>query len=76
MIKPGALFGTYEFLMTPFYIPSSQLHNKIKHRIERRTGCHLITTETDVINALNDVSFDLVRAQGMAIVTREDSVPW
>ncbi|KAG9228589.1 putative sterol 24-C-methyltransferase [Amylocarpus encephaloides] len=76
ILKPGGLFGTYEFLMTPHYDPTNARHNDIKIRIERGTGCHIITTEKDVKGALSDVGLELVRAQDMGIVTREDSVPW
>lgn len=62
--------------MTPKYNPLSPLHNDIKHRIERGTGCHTITTEPNVKTAFQDVGFELVRAQDIGLVTEVDSVPW
>ncbi|CAG8949982.1 hypothetical protein HYFRA_00004314 [Hymenoscyphus fraxineus] len=76
VLKPGALFGTYEFLMTPKYDPSNTHHNAVKLRIERGTGCHVITSEPDAKKALKESGFELVRAQDMGIVTKEDSVAW
>lgn len=74
-LKPGAYYGTYEWLMTEDYDPENEEHNKIKKGIEIGNGIAELVSIDVVKNALKKAGFEIVEAEDLAPKASE-STPW
>lgn len=60
MLKPGGVFGTFEWVMTKNYDPSSSYHNKIKHGVEEGDALPSIRTAAQYITCLEKAGFEII----------------
>jgi sterol 24-C-methyltransferase len=74
-LKPGGIFGGYEWCLTDLYDCSNPEHSKIKKRIEIGGGLPDIATIAEVQKALVDAGFEILEARDVA-PTSNPSTPW
>ncbi|EGG15119.1 putative delta-24-sterol methyltransferase [Cavenderia fasciculata] len=73
LLKPGCLFGGYEWVMTNKYDKNNAEHNKIKHEIEVGNGLPDLEQPDVIVAALKEAGFEVLTAHDVA----EDSeLPW
>lgn len=77
VLKPGQLFGGYEWCLTDKYDPSNPQHRQIKKGIEEGDGLPDIATCNEVVEALKEAGFEIVEAFDAAHLHRPDfDYPW
>lgn len=74
-MKPGALFGGYEWCLTDKYDAESAEHQKIKKEIEEGDGLPDIAYTWEIDAALKEAGFELLEAQDLA-TTGDPETPW
>jgi len=77
VLKPGGLFGGYEWCLTQKYEPKNPEHIQVKFGIEKGNGLHDISPEQDVIDALKNAGFEVLEAyDANGIAHRPGQIPW
>ena len=74
VLKPGAVFGVYEWLMTDAYDDGNPHHRKIRLGIEQGDGIANMVKISEGLQAIKDAGFDLELHEDLA--NREDARPW
>lgn len=74
VLKPGGVFGVYEWLMTDDYDSSNVHHRDIRLGIELGNGISNMCKISEALDAVKSVGFELMRHEDMA--TRDDPLPW
>lgn len=74
VLKPGGIFGVYEWLMTDDYDKTNVEHRDIRLAIEEGNGISNMVTISEGVGAMKNVGFDLLHHEDLA--NREDSLPW
>ncbi|KAG8872878.1 Delta(24)-sterol C-methyltransferase [Tulasnella sp. 331] len=74
VLKPGGVFGVYEWVMTDKYDASDPDHRRIAHGIQIGDGIAEMRTRTDARKALVTVGFQIEHDEDLA--DRPDPVPW
>ena len=74
VLKPGGVFGVYEWCMTDAYDASIPEHRKIAHGIELGDGLPEMRTIKQARSALKTVGFEIEREADLADLG--DKVPW
>lgn len=67
VLKPGQIFATYEWCLTPQYDSKNELHRLVKKKIEEGDGLPDMATEQECVNALKAVGFEVLEARDMAL---------
>eukprot|EP01120_Amphizonella_sp_Union-15-10_P002298 TRINITY_DN1245_c0_g2_i2.p1 TRINITY_DN1245_c0_g2~~TRINITY_DN1245_c0_g2_i2.p1 ORF type:complete len:343 (-),score=70.84 TRINITY_DN1245_c0_g2_i2:67-1095(-) len=76
VLKPGALFGGYEWLMTDRYDPNDSQHKEIKSAIEKGNSIpSLLEHPKLVLAALEEVGFEVLEHKDLALQCSDDT-PW
>jgi sterol 24-C-methyltransferase len=75
LLKPGALFGGYEWAMTGKYDPYNPEHQEIKRQIEIGDGIPNLTYAWELKNALRKAGFKLIECRDMALEC-DPETPW
>mmetsp|Transcript_21927 Transcript_21927/g.36324 ORF Transcript_21927/g.36324 Transcript_21927/m.36324 type:complete len:344 (+) Transcript_21927:131-1162(+) len=73
VLKPGQMFGQYEWIMTDKYDPSNSAHRDIKFGIEIGDGLPDIPSAQVVLDALKKVGFEIIEYADLALTSQ---VPW
>eukprot|EP00030_Apusomonadida_sp_AF-17_P000540 a174973_75.p1 GENE.a174973_75~~a174973_75.p1 ORF type:complete len:406 (-),score=179.55 a174973_75:1156-2328(-) len=76
VLKPGALFGGYEWTMTEKFDPSNAQHQAIKHEIAIGNGLPDVITTPEVRAALVEAGFEIVEFADLAPTTEINPIPW
>ncbi|KAG8760840.1 Delta(24)-sterol C-methyltransferase [Ceratobasidium sp. 428] len=74
VLKPGGIFGVYEWCMTDDWDPSIPEHKDIAHGIEVGDGIPEMRTIKQARQALKNVGFEILHEEDLA--DRPDPVPW
>ncbi|KAG8843146.1 Delta(24)-sterol C-methyltransferase [Tulasnella sp. 330] len=74
VLKPGGVFGVYEWVMTDQYDASNPEHRRVAHGIEIGDGIPEMRTHADSRKALKAVGFQIEHEEDLA--DRNDYVPW
>ncbi|EAU81938.1 sterol 24-C-methyltransferase [Coprinopsis cinerea okayama7 len=74
VLKPGGVFGVYEWCMTDEWDPSIPSHKELAHRIELGNGIPEMRPLRQARRALQDVGFKIEHEEDLA--ARPDPVPW
>jgi sterol 24-C-methyltransferase len=72
-LKPGAVFGGYEWVSTPNYDPSDPEQRAIMSNIEVGNGLPTIKPPSDVVDALKAAGFEVELVKDLAPTAQ---VPW
>ena len=74
ILKPGGVFGCYEYCLTPEFDAANAEHQRIKRGVEETTVS--FTVPPDVItNALEAVGFEVIEARDVALEA-DLQTPW
>jgi len=74
VLKPGGVFGVYEWCMTDRWDPSIPAHKTLAHEIELGNGIPEMRPWTKARQAFHTVGFDVEHEEDLA--ERPDAVPW
>ncbi|RAL11818.1 sterol 24-C-methyltransferase [Aspergillus homomorphus CBS 101889] len=74
VLKPGGVFGVYEWLMTDAYDNNDPEHRKIRLGIEQGDGISNMVKVSEGLQAIKDAGFELLHNEDLA--DRPDSIPW
>ncbi|OLL22141.1 Sterol 24-C-methyltransferase erg-4 [Neolecta irregularis DAH-3] len=74
VLKPGGIFGVYEWVMTDSYDASDPEQRKVAYGIEVGDGIPQMVTMSDARNALKKVGFGIILEDDLA--AHGDVVPW
>lgn len=74
VLKPGGVFGVYEWLMTDAYDKDNAEHRKIRLGIEQGDGISNMVKVSDGVAAFKNAGFELLHNEDLA--DRPDRVPW
>ncbi|TGZ77439.1 hypothetical protein EX30DRAFT_344086 [Ascodesmis nigricans] len=74
VLKPGGVFGVYEWLMTANFDETNARHKEIRHGIEVGDGIAQMVTIEEGLRAIKAAGFELEYADDLA--DRDDNVPW
>ena len=73
LIKPGGLYASYEWCLTPEYDESNEEHRRHKHDILLGNGLPDLRSTAECEQAMRDVGFEVVEAYDLA---PRSEVPW
>jgi cyclopropane fatty-acyl-phospholipid synthase-like methyltransferase len=77
VLKPGALFATYEWVLTDKYDSKNPVHVKSKHQIEKGNALPELISDKEAEQAMKDVGFELLESVDVAAeATRNGQLPW
>ncbi len=74
VLKPGGVFGVYEWLMTDAYDNENPEHRKIRLGIEQGDGISNMVRISEGLQAIKNAGFELELHEDLA--DREDPRPW
>jgi sterol 24-C-methyltransferase len=74
VLKPGGVFGVYEWLMTDKYDNDNVGHRKIRLDIELGDGISNMVNISEAVDAMKAVGFEMLHREDLA--DREDPMPW
>jgi sterol 24-C-methyltransferase len=74
VLKPGGVFGVYEWLMTDKYDNTNEHHREIRLGIEQGNGISNMVRISEGIAAIKAAGFELELHEDMA--KRPDATPW
>ncbi|CRG88673.1 sterol 24-C-methyltransferase [Talaromyces islandicus] len=74
VLKPGGIFGVYEWLMTDEYDNDNQEHREIRLGIEQGDGISNMVRISEGLDAIKAAGFELLHHEDLA--DRDDPVPW
>lgn len=74
VLKPGGIFGVYEWCMTDAWDPKNPEHKRIAHGIEVGDGIPEMRSIQNARNALKTVGFEILHEEDLA--DRGDKIPW
>lgn len=76
VLKPGQVFATYEWCLTPKYNKNDDMHRLVKKKIEEGDGLPDMATQEECVQALRSVGFEVIEARDMALDERFGGDPW
>ncbi len=74
VLKPGGVFGVYEWVLTDAYDNGNLHHRRCRLDIEQGDGIANMTTASAALDAMRAAGFELLESENLA--DREDSSPW
>ena len=74
MLKPGGVFGVYEWLMTDNYDNDNPKHREIRLGIEQGDGISNMVKVSEGLAAIRGAGFELEHHEDLA--ERPDATPW
>lgn len=74
VLKPGGVFGVYEWLMTDNYDNDNPEHRKIRLGIEQGDGISNMVKVSEGLAAFKAAGFELLHHEDLA--ERPDEIPW
>ena len=76
VLKPGGMFGTYEFGLSDMYDDDNATHRELRNKIELGNGIPHLNTPKECLDALDNVGFELVYHKDLGIPDEHNPVPW
>jgi sterol 24-C-methyltransferase len=74
VLKPGGVFGTYEWLLTKNFTPENSRHVELRQRIERGDGVTNLITVPEGIAAVSKAGLEMEHHEDLD--QRPDPYPW
>jgi sterol 24-C-methyltransferase len=74
VLKPGGIFGVYEWCMTDTWDPSIPEHKAVAHQIELGNGIPEMRPLRMARDAMKTVGFEMMHEEDLA--ARPDVIPW
>jgi len=77
VLKPGSLFGSYEWVLTDTYDDNNSKHKKARQQIEKGNALPQLITDKQAIQALKNVGFEIISAADLHVyATDNGQLPW
>jgi sterol 24-C-methyltransferase len=76
VLKPGALFAGYDWVVTDRYDANNPEHVKLKKGIELGNGVADLLTPSDVLDAMKEAGFEIIENRDYALCNSEYEIPW
>ena len=76
VLKPGGVFGVYEWLMTDAYNNADVAHRRIRLDIEQGDGIAQMVPVREGVDAVRAAGFDLERHEDLADDDDDGAAPW
>eukprot|EP01117_Protostelium_nocturnum_P011323 TRINITY_DN4107_c0_g2_i3.p1 TRINITY_DN4107_c0_g2~~TRINITY_DN4107_c0_g2_i3.p1 ORF type:complete len:355 (+),score=121.79 TRINITY_DN4107_c0_g2_i3:69-1133(+) len=77
VLKPGALFGGYDWVVTHLFDPNNEVHQKIKKGIELGNSLPELPLFSFVIEALKTAGFEVIEHRDLAAdFSEQTDIPW
>ncbi|KAF9200676.1 Delta(24)-sterol C-methyltransferase [Haplosporangium sp. Z 27] len=77
ILKPGAVFGNYEWVLTDKFDPTNAEHLRLVRGIEVGNGIARLVTAKECVQALKNAGFEVQSAQDISDATiTGDKIPW
>jgi sterol 24-C-methyltransferase len=74
VLKPGGVFGVYEWLMTDKYDNDNPYHREVRLGIEQGDGISNMVRISEGLAAVKAAGFELIMHEDLA--SRPDPIPW
>ncbi|KAJ3472421.1 hypothetical protein NLI96_g13353 [Meripilus lineatus] len=74
VLKPGGIFGVYEWCMTDTWDATNPSHKELAHKIEIGNGIPEMRSINSAREALKKVGFEIIHEEDLA--DRPDEIPW
>lgn len=74
VLRPGAVFGVYEWVMTDAYDENNKHHRDIRLGIERGNGISNMVPRKEALEAMRNAGFIIEHEEDLA--ERQDKKPW
>jgi sterol 24-C-methyltransferase len=74
VLKPGGVFGVYEWLMTENYDNDNLHHREIRLGIEQGDGISNMCKVSEALAAMKTAGFEMIKHEDLA--ERPDPLPW
>lgn len=74
VLKPGGVFGVYEWVMTDEYDNNNPEHRQIRLDIEQGDGIANMVKAADAVTAIKEAGFELIDYEDLSV--RNDRSPW
>jgi sterol 24-C-methyltransferase len=74
VLKPGGVFGVYEWLMTDKYDNDNPDHRRVRLGIEQGSGISKMVKVEEALAAMKTAGFEMIRNEDLA--DRPDITPW
>ena len=74
VLKPGGVFGVYEWLMTDEYDHNNVEHRQLRLDIEVGNGISNMVPISEGLSAMENVGFEMLHKEDLA--DRPDNLPW
>ncbi|KAL0938452.1 uncharacterized protein CTRU02_205062 [Colletotrichum truncatum] len=74
VLKPGGVFGVYEWVMTESYDNDNLSHRKTRIEIEQGDGIANMVKASEAVRAFEAAGFEILEHEDMA--ERPDPIPW
>jgi len=75
VLKPGRLFGIYEWVMTDKYDPTDAEHQRIKYGVEKGNGLPNLDTYNVAEDAVRQVGFEILDSRDLSYKS-DAATPW
>jgi len=75
-LKPGGLFGGYDWVITDKHDPNNREHVRIKKDIELGNSLPDLLRPEEILEALKQAGFEIVEAKDLALFNPEFDIPW
>jgi len=76
VLKPGGVFGSYEWCLTDKFEPENRFHLKVKKGIEEGDALPDIATINQVVEAMKKVGFELLLEEDRGKKLSPNDIPW
>lgn len=75
-MKPGALMGGYDWVVTDKYDPNNPEHVRIKKGIELGNGLPDLLNPKVILDAIKEAGFELLEHRDTCLYNPEYEIPW
>eukprot|EP01112_Ceratiomyxa_fruticulosa_P015235 TRINITY_DN4458_c0_g1_i14.p1 TRINITY_DN4458_c0_g1~~TRINITY_DN4458_c0_g1_i14.p1 ORF type:complete len:233 (-),score=46.77 TRINITY_DN4458_c0_g1_i14:158-856(-) len=76
VLKPGAIYGGYEWVMTDKFDENDPEHLEIKRGVEKSNGVPNIEKVQDILQYLRNAGFEIIEHFDVATEKEESDFPW
>jgi len=76
VLKPGGMFGGYDWIVTSKYDPNNLEHVKIKKDIELGNSIPDLMTADDIVECLKKAGFEVIEYRDIGIFNSQYEIPW
>ncbi|KAG9325000.1 hypothetical protein KVV02_000509 [Mortierella alpina] len=77
VLKPGGIFGNYEWVLTDKFDPTNAEHLRIVRGLEIGNGLARLVTADECLKALNNAGFKVLHHEDISDISKTgDKIPW